>query len=219
MAYSLLSHTIGSGSNTFTTSAIDTTGATLITVGASFTAGASVTLSDTVGGNSNSWTARTSYGSVSAARIYYSVPTHVGSGHTFTLTGTGFNGDISVAAWSGAAGTPYDVENGFDGGGSNATSGQPGSITPTQDNELVVTVLTNGVTSGSYTINGSYSITDQTLSSGAHWGSGFAYWIQTSATATNPTWSANSGCCWSIAIASFKALAATANGSFAGFFQ
>lgn len=201
MAFTLISNTSAGSSNTtdVTTGAIDTTGANILIAVA--TSNSVVTDS-----KSNTWTKLTvrndTGGHGNECAIYYAKNPTVGSGHTFTATG-GFP-SIAVASFSGADTTsPFDQENGTGSAGS-VTSIQTGSVTPTQNNELLIAGLTFDV-SNTPSINSSFTITNTTdYSGGNHYGVSMAYKIQTSLSAENPTWSWGAGAFVATAIATFK---------------
>lgn len=176
------------GSGVSTTSAIDTTGANLLIAYANDYTGYSHSLavSDSKG---NTWTALTAQDDTSStySRLFYCAGGTVGSGHTFSIgIGGAGNPIIAVQAWSGANVSPFDVENGSN---ANARTIQPGSVTPSQANSLIVCGFSEGVEAG-YSINGGYTTT-VTDDVGTHGNTGMAlaYLVQTSAVATNPTWS------------------------------
>lgn len=178
-----------SDSNTFTTSNIDTTGATLLVV--SIVSAATVSAPTLSDNKSNTWTAlttRTTPGPTVRTIMYYAENPTVGSGHNFTVTGDGKFASINVSAWSGTAtASVFDTENGNN-GAETGTSIQPGSVTPANNDSLVVTSLSLGV-SATPTINGSFTITSSVdVVGGQHYGCSFAYLIQTTAAAANPTW-------------------------------
>lgn len=191
MAISLVTNGQGSGNNNPTTSGLDTTGATLLIAVVTYAGTVSVTDS-----NGNTWTALTAYSNTGVtSQIYYvnsNTPT-VGASHTFTLNGTGIAGAINVLAFSGTDATPYDgQQNGSN--SASASSIQPGSVTPTANNYLIVTGFSGGNTfGGSATINLSYTITNQkALTGGTNYGTAAAYLIQGTAAASNPTWTLGS---------------------------
>lgn len=192
-----------------TTGSVDTTGANLLVVGMSQENGPgnAATLTDS---KSNTWTHGTWRNATSndpSGRLSYCVPSSVGSGHTFTLSGGGFS-SVWVAAFSGAAASPFLQES----AGSNGTgiTRQPGSLTPSEDNCVLVTFVA-GFMSAALSINSSFSITNSaTFVSGSYAG-GLAYLIQTTAGAANPTWSWATNTAGSTSVAtmmSFKAAAA-----------
>ncbi len=216
MAYSLLTHTaIGStdGTTAGPTSSIDTTGATLLIcslVGGNLTIG----MSDSKG---NTWTALTSQDSGSGVTntiLYVKNPT-VGTGHTFTFNSGGSVPAIAVAAFSGADTTsPFDIQNGNPSG--SGTTIQPGSITPNNNNELIITGLVMRLTETA-SIDSGFTITDQVaLAGGLNYGVALAYKIQTTAIAVNPTWTITLASSSAATIASFKASASGGGGSSPG---
>lgn len=184
MAYALVAHT---QKITGTTPAIDTTGATLLIAYLNdFSA-----LNAPTDSKSNTWTPLTLQHVNVYSNIYYAKNPTVGAGHTFS-TGAGIVPVIYVAAFSGADTTaPFDNENGVT-GFLGVSSQQPGSITPSNNGELVVTGigLSSNPTSGSITIDSGFTITDSNLYQNAvNFGGGLAYLVQGSAAAINPTWS------------------------------
>jgi hypothetical protein len=218
MAWSTpIAHTIAQSAttSTITTGAIDTTGADTIFVAVSWYigAGGGAVLTDS---KSNTWHGLTTYndGTNQNSRIYYAYNATVGSGHTFTVTGIASYPALAVSAHSGGLLTdPFDQENGAN--PASGTSGQPGSVTPSENDEILVTMLGNQNTnSNSVSINSSYTLID-TIDRGANGiGVSLAYLIQTSASASNPTWSwggANDDT--SLAIATFKKAAGGGGGS------
>jgi len=218
MAYSLIANTIKGTTNfnDVTTDAIDTTGANLIYIALSrYSLGNPETVSDS---KSNTWTQVTTadpdFGGQDKVIGYYCANPTVGSGHTFSSSGTTDLSTIQVSAWSGAASSPLDQENQ---NGATGTSIQPGSITPSEDNELILSAYAVNVFPGTdtYSIDSGFSILDQSPGSSAAFGLGVAYKIQTSATAVNPTWSTNGSSQHQAAkIISFKAAAGATGGGF-----
>ncbi len=190
-------------SDTGTTPAVDTTGASLL-VAYSASGAADAVITDS---KSNTWTRlteRTSAFSGQEAIFYIENPT-VGTNHTFTSGGLGnVDPGLVVVAFSGAAiSGVFDQESSINGTTSPA---QPGSVTPSEDNELIVTCC-GGTISGfgapsGYTLQESLDV-----SSGANYGVAIAYKIQTSASAENPSWTftdIGSGNDGSVAAATFK---------------
>lgn len=204
-------HTIAVGASPLTTSAINTTGADIIFVSVSAQVG-SLALAITDSKTNLSWTELTEKATADARIvIYYHKNPTVGSGHTFTATiaGAATNPVITVLACSGSnTSSPADQETGAT---NTSTSIQPGSITPTTDNQVVVTAVTSGGGgSPTFAIDGCYStqITDSTGNAGGNYAHAMAYCIQTTAGATNPTWSTWSSSAGAAVISSFKAAAA-----------
>ncbi len=219
-SYALVAHTSAGSAdgNSVISSAINTSGANLLLVIASNYSAINLqgTITDLVGGNSNTWHGLTikDNGAV-AVRIWWSTPTFVGSGHTFSITGTTIFPTITVLALSGSTASPFDQENGATVSAAQLTI-QPGSVTPSEDNEIVITGLA-WLDAGGATINSGFTISDQTPTVGGQSISGgAAYLIQTTATAVNPTWTILTSSGGAAAVsASFKAGAgggATCNG-------
>lgn len=212
MALAVLSAAIkaSTGGLAVTTNAVDTTGANLlvavpVSYQPSFTSG---TVTDSKG---NSWTALTvKFSGVGRVRIFYSVPTSVGSGHTFTYDGDGGTPfpSLYVVAASGAHATPYESENGAT---TTGTSLQPGSVTPAEDGCLVITGLSS-VGGNSQTIDGGFTRLQVDINGGNNLAAAGAYLIQGTAGAVNPTWSWSGSNDGAAVVAVFKP-AATA-GSF-----
>ncbi len=158
----------------------------------------------------NTWIGLTAKASNNTkTRLFYCASPIVNAGHTFTAFASSSYPAITVAAFSGSLASPFDQEIGaFT--NSNVTSLQPGSITPSQDNCLLVTGL---VHSGSnVSINSSFSGLGVDYGDGTHYGGGIGYKIQTTAAAVNPTWSyTTAGECSSV-MASFKAAVVISSG-------
>lgn len=185
-AYSLIANVASGGPvNGTTTAAIDTSGANLIVASVNWFNGITIDgiISDS---KSNSWTPLTlrTSGSQSGRQHFVSSPS-VGSGHTFSFTGTTIAPALCVSAWSGAAASPFDQESGSAG---VASSQQPGSITPSENNCLLTT--DHGTqTSTNSTVDGGFTRTDMiAFSSGVNESGAQAYLIQATAAAANPTW-------------------------------
>lgn len=217
MAFSLISN-VGAGSaigNDITTAAIDTTGASLLVVCVNdYTVNAS-TLSDSKG---NTWTGLTAKMSTTAeSKLYYCKNPTVGTGHTFTAAGTSIYATINVAAFSGAHLTaPFDQQNGATTAG--ATSLATGSITPSENNELIIAGISN--VSAARSIDAGFTIANQVnYAAGFHYGGAIAYLIQTTAGAVNPSWSWTGSGEAAAVIASFKVPAAGGGGFQSGWGQ
>lgn len=207
-AYVVSTHK-GLGTNGGTSDAIDTTGSDFLAVVVSeFGNGTHGTLSDSKG---NTWTELTSFGDGTAAQvtIYYVQNPTVGSGHTFSYSGTNVFATLATAGFSGSAASPFDQENGATGSATNSIA--TGSVTPGQDNELVIAAVSIDGTQGSdLAINGGFTLAEFLNYNGASGfaGCGLAYLIQTTATAANPTWSWTNNVTAAASIATFKSAAA-----------
>ena len=201
MAFALIDHTGGSSNPTAT---INSAGADLL-----------IALLNTVNNpeppdfsdsKSNTWNGLTvQTGAFSGKmRLWWSKPTSVGSGHTILVPG-GNTPALFFAAFSGAHASPFDQQNGTS-TPANPTV-QPGSITPSEDNCLVITgggVYTSG--GSGPTVASPYTLLDGLAGAGGvTWGGALAYNIQTTATATNPIWTSPNSDSIIAVIASFKA--------------
>lgn len=190
MAITLLVHTIAGSTdaNSVTTSGIDTTGATLLVAFVStYEPNAAGTLSDSKG---NTWTPLTAQAEATLVRgrMFYVANPTVGTGHTFTVSGTSDFPSVAAAAFSGVATTsPFDAEN-----GNHISSGltiSTGSVTPAQNNELFITGVADGVQATGRTIDNSFTLIDENPgASGQCFGTGLAYLVQGSGSALNPQW-------------------------------
>jgi hypothetical protein len=208
MSIAVVSHTVAlsSNGNNVTTGGIDTLAADLLIVVVSTFGNGTVTVSDSQG---HTWTPRTHYGTSTDARvrIYYAAAPTGHASHTFTVTATGLFPGVAVLAVSGAdTSSPYDVENGA-GTTLGVTTFAPGSVTPSVDNELLVTGLASYSAAVS-SIDSGFTIADSATYNGNALTTALAYKIQTSAGAENPTWTVAASSVGSRNIATFKAAAA-----------
>jgi hypothetical protein len=178
----------GGAASSTTTTAVNTTGANLLVVSVTGKHG-TYTVSDLVGGNSNTWMLAFSYSNASdQANLYYCAnPAHTGSGHTVTVTSSSLEVVVGFLAVSGASASPLDQHNGNTTG---STTIQPGSITPSQNGCLVVTNVET-YTGNPTGVSGGGTWTDTLVNyvSSTVIGGGFGYLIQATAAAINPTWS------------------------------
>jgi hypothetical protein len=205
MAITLVDHIGAASADTFsvTTGAINSTGANFLAAAvADLTTHPGTDPSDSKG---NSWTVLTET-TVSNVRLrlMYAKNATTGSGHTFTASSA--EAEFPAAAFAAFANvhtvTPFDVENG--GSTSGGTTVQPGSITPGTDHELVLTGVGISGTPSTMSIDGGYTITDEVdFNGGVNFGVALAYLVQTSAAATNPTWTGTAVTSYAARIASF----------------
>ena len=196
--------------DTFTTTTYDTTGADLlyVIVGSAGNNPPGVTLSDS---KSNTWTQLTlRTGGVNKHCLHwYAQNATVGTGHTFTAAGTDIFAALCFLAFSGTDLTaPFDVENGNTQG--FASSSTTGSVTPGQDNSVLVTGIGgyNSSSGATVSIDSSFvsgPVPQQiTNTDFGHQGAAISYQIQTTATTRNPTWTINASDGWGAVIAVFK---------------
>lgn len=208
MSYAQLVSTIIQGTvhDTGNSPAIDTTGADLLVAIVCDDSTNTATLSDS---NSNTWTFLTAHANgTNRVRIAYCQGAAVGAGHTFKLTGTSSQPSLSVAAFSGSAASPLDQQNGAN--DPNNSQLQTGSVTPGQDNELLVFGLGQHSPTSAHaaTVDVGTILQQASYNSGVSFGNVLAYQIQTTATARNPnfSWVSPAGCV--ACIATFKAAGA-----------
>lgn len=196
--FALVAHTTVGGNaqpGGVTTPAINTTGANLIIALIAYLDLPSPPVSDS---NGNTWTLITSSTTLGATTaVYYCLNPVVGAGHTFHTGGLNTFTGISIMAFSGAKSvSALDAHNSS---GTNTT----GSITPSQNNELIV--MGAGVFSGSTPTGISIGVIvdiDPPVP-GRDFANATAYQVQTAATPANATFSFSSGSCCSV-IACFK---------------
>ncbi len=213
-AFSLVAHTGGAlGLNpAITTSAIDTTGANLlVAVLVSYNGSSGNLQSDS---KSNTWTALTAQTQAGSSQVqmYYCSPAgKVGSGHTFTFNGSSsFYASAYVAAFTGSAAAPFDVQNGAT---NTSATMSPGSITPAFSDELVISGISMHLSSAP-TVDASMTVLNSNgFLSGNYFGGGMAYKIQTAAAAINPVWTMTSSDKTACVIASFKSTSSATGGS------
>jgi hypothetical protein len=200
--FSLIGSPVGGGLGkdpTKTIGPLDTTGADLLVIvlASSDAEPPSQSGTDSKG---NTWTALTASvrAGWSQCRIWYCVPgSKVGTGHAVTWTASGsFYLSGYFAAFSGCnpIGT-VDQQS----GAANATS--PGSITPSQNNELVVAGI-SAWPQPVVSVDASMTLLGANVRDGGsnYCTCGIAYKIQTTAAPINPAWNTSDA----LVIASFK---------------
>jgi hypothetical protein len=188
------------GSGTHTTG-LDSTGSSLIVM----VTGGFGSITNPTDSKGNTWTKLTQQstsGDDPDAAIYYCANPTVGTNHTFDDTAS--YQPICVAGFSGISlVSPFDQQNGAV--GTVLTSKQPGSVTPQQGGELIISALMwngNGVTN--VAVDSSLAITNTvSYSTGATYGASLAWYATAAASAYNPTWS------WSTNTAKVAAMIAT----------
>jgi hypothetical protein len=135
MAWNLLGSAKGTSPGTFaaTTSAINTTGASLIVLAvANLGSDPANTVSDSQG---NSWTALTRRSNTGSVQLFYVISPSTNASHTFTAGAQSFGLVIMVAAVSGTL--AFDAENG------SASGGNPGAVTNTVAGQLLIAACQN----------------------------------------------------------------------------
>lgn len=211
MSYTYLGSTKGNGLADAVTSPLDTTGANFLVAVVACADTYNTTPTDSKG---NTWVqAPSSYShNQPRVRVFYSLPTSVGTGHTFTAPGS-VVGTIMVAAFSGAKTvSPLDQQNGAQ---SYAISISTGQITPTEDDCLIIAgYAVNGSGAAPMSIDsGMTEVQEQNFVSGVSYGGTLSYKIQTTATAINPTLTRSDINGQAATIISFKAQGGSASSS------
>lgn len=207
----LIASAKANGGSTYTTGAVDTTGATFLVVHV----GQFQNVANISDSNGNTWTQLTTKTSgESKSTIYYSANPTVGSGHTFSQNTSSCFSAMVVGAFDSVATTStFDAENGNT--GAVITSLSTGIVTPANASSLVIAGISSGTGSSGYSINSSFTIVDSVdYSGGTSEGSGLAYIYLTSSSAQNPSWSWTGLSVGAATIAAFKGTAA-AGGFFA----
>ncbi len=170
----------------YSSGAFNSVGATLIVVALSYAPSSTPVLSDPP--QNNPWTPlpECNLGTGAAIRLYYKARPTTNAAHTMTVNGSGITSGIAIACFTG------DFPGATDQATSaiaNTTSLATGSVTPTQDNELIVTGLVKDHNE-TPSINGGFAIAGiGAYVPGSNYMAAIAYLIQTTATAANPSWS------------------------------
>ncbi len=224
--YSCTQHTIKQAANgaptTVTTDPIDTTGLDTIIIGVSdYPAGTpdGTWIVDTSSGGSNSFGQLSGAAAVGTTntrvRLYYCRGCQVGTGHTFTYTQPAtslavYATIMVLACGQGNQSSLTDQQNGSTTGGAGSIS--TGSITPSENGELIVTVVAS-LDSGTVTVPSGYTLGDRaSYAAGIAIGGALAYKIQTTATATSPSWTFSTSSEGSAGVGSFKAASPSGGG-------
>jgi hypothetical protein len=118
--------------------------------------------------------------------LWYSIPTSVGPGHTVTFHG-GYMGMVFAAFSGTAASGVLDTKAGA--GQNGVTTIQPGSLTPSANDELLITSASSWTILAGVDAPFSSHLVQNLHPLGVNVGVALAYEIQTTATARNPTWS------------------------------
>lgn len=182
MAIAFVAGASAAGLNGATTSAIDTTGASLLVIMA--VAGAAITVSDSKG---NTWTGLTSQTITGqTGRVYYAWNPIVGTGHTFTVSGSGVAASFEVASFSGVqtSADPFDVQQSATATGATQAGVGSATLTPSQNDSLVIGGQSFSAAISAYTAQAGFATVAQVnFSGGTNYGSALEYLIQTTAAA------------------------------------
>lgn len=180
-----------SGGDTFTTSAINTTGANLVAVAKIWYGASEPTLSDSKSNTYTDTTTRENGDTTRKVRWSYVYGGTVGSGHTFTVTGTDNYATVIVFAFSGIASSPLDQQ-----AGNTATSWttlSSGSITPSQASTVSLTALEFDTGAGTVSVPSTWE-TGHVVAEvgGANLGGAATWKVLSSTSAVNPDWTSSS---------------------------
>jgi hypothetical protein len=199
--YALVASISGQGHDTFSTAAIDTTGANLLVV-CWCQAQNKPTLSDNKG-NTYVLARENDGGDRNSAISYVAVPT-VGTNHILTLTGTDIYASAQFYAFSGSVATPLD-QTGQAIDYTDVMSGP--TLTPTEDGELLIAIdqFDNSATIGTWSPSGWSAALGFEGTGGSILGSCSSYLIQTAAAAATPVHTLTSPQGHFITMATFKA--------------
>jgi len=178
------------GGCTATTSSVNTTGATLITVALSVFNQVCFGNTTVTDNKSNTYTRQTAnpQSGVASSCIYRCNPCTVGTGHTISASGSAVG--LMMVAFSSTRLTPDPLDQQASASSvGNATTLQQGNITPTATNEILLSVIANcsAAFDGNLGINSSYTFVGIN-NSGAGCQIGTAYIQETNIVAKNPTW-------------------------------
>lgn len=199
-----------SGANSATAGSLDSTGANLIVVMTAYdnSFAGTPTVADS---KSNSWTAlqRQNASLGNAGQLFYSNTTAsptVGTGHTFSITGTNTFPAIVVATFKQAVTSPFDQQNGA---GDLGLTTHPigGSVTPGSNNELIITGCTYGaaLATDTVSVDSGFTIAAHVAALvGTSYGCGLAWLKQGTLGAVNPTWTISLSDHWTCENATFK---------------
>jgi hypothetical protein len=195
--FTLLTH--GAAVSSGARPTVDSTGADLLVWGHTRRGGAGYVEgfgagTDSLGNLMSSYTKLGPYnngGDNATVVIYFLRGGTFGAGHTIYYGGGDGSGADFVAAWSGSAASPIDQSAGSASAG-NVSTIQPGSITPTMPNELVIALLSDQAypTDRTHSVDGSMTQLDNIASPDYYYRGMVAYVIQTAAAAINPTFTA-----------------------------
>jgi len=192
----VINKTTGGGGSGGTTGSVNTTGATLLT--ATFGYYPSGSVSDNMG---NTWVQAVTINGFWQSNVFYVANPTVGSGHTFTLSGSYC--DAQFAAWSGTATSPLDVTNSASFTGGHGGSCQPGSVTPSVASSLVIAHYI-GNSGAVPTIGSSFVSIDAGDGGGAGGGAYIGAYLVPDTAAVNPTFGNNADGNRACTIAVFK---------------
>jgi hypothetical protein len=167
----------------------------------------------------NTWTSRPEQSNgpfFSYGRVFYVESPTVGSGHTFQSNDGNTPVGIVIALAGTKASSSFDQQIALMEPPSHNPPVNIGtSLTPSENNCIVLALLAGFPENGSHSINGGYTIAaDVPGAGGVNYGAALAYLIQTTATATDPTWTDTSGGSTENVVLQLISFKAAAGGSF-----
>lgn len=179
---------------TVTTGEVNSAGGNLIVCGVADAATNAGVVTDS---KSNSYTRLNEYENVTTNlrnALFYVYAPIVGAAHTFTYQvdggATASFPALGCIVFSGSITSPLDQQNGST-LGNTGTATTTGSVTPTENNELIVTVNSYWVFAGTGSTAPNQSViqtADIDAVTGQNFALGLGYKIQTTAAAINVTW-------------------------------
>jgi hypothetical protein len=188
----LIAHTLLDTNNTYpaTSSAINCTGANFVAVGIdNYNAPVSgMSISDS---QSHSFSFSPDYTSIADPEVGIAYVGNISGASSYTVTVNSGSGaayaTVFVACFSNVATSSIiDQHNGQY--NVSAITIQPGSVLPGANNELILTLLGDNNMGNTYSIDSSFTITDQQSHQPNSFGGAFAYLVQTTAASVDPTW-------------------------------
>ena len=193
VAPTLIAHGIIPGSSTGGTSGnFNTVGSELLILGVSCSLNSTVTVSDSL---NNTWIPLAPYGytgGYNQIQLFYVLKPVVGISHTITIAGPALSyatGDLMAFDAGTGAAAVFDKQTGISG---TTVPIQPGSVTPTAPNSLIVSCLSwyNTPNASVASIDSGFTVADQVPPYDSnYYGCAGAYLVQgTTPAAVNPTW-------------------------------
>jgi hypothetical protein len=187
----LVTHAIANTTdeNTVTTPAKNTTGANLIVL-VCVTNNSGICGGVTSSPTACTFTPLTSYNFFDSVQIFYCYGPTTNASQTFGMNQTNTGPCLGMMAFSGTIGSTVDQQNGH-AATSAATTVQAGSITPGHNNTVVVYGYSSdgNAAPGTITLSGPSTLDIGLATVSLATNCATAYAVQTTATATNPTWS------------------------------
>lgn len=204
MAYTAGAHRADSlGPNGGTSAALASTG-DILWLAVSTDSGVTLVAGDISDSNSNTWVlvGTTPNGGFTRIHLFVAKNAVTGSGHTFTVTKASCYAAMCVFSASNSDTTsPTDQTNAA---GTTGTSIASGSVTPSVDDEIVISCLADD-NGGAITDPSGFTHLDTQAHIGStSYGCSMAYKIQTTAGAENPSWTVASSTGITTAVGTFK---------------